>query len=81
MRSKVGQFGKAKKSASFLKKRSKKLSVLRALAPAGPAPTVNESFLLLFFKKEALPSLPKPQNSLATPQTSYENIAKNTPNR
>jgi hypothetical protein len=24
------------------------------LAPVGPAPSVNESFLLLFFKKEAL---------------------------
>jgi hypothetical protein len=46
----------SKESASFLKKRSKKLSVLRALATPAPKPAVNESFLLLFFKKEALPS-------------------------
>jgi hypothetical protein len=38
-------------SASFLKKRSKKLLLLRALAPAAPTPTVNESFLVTFFQK------------------------------
>jgi hypothetical protein len=37
-----------------LKKRSKKLLVLRALATPAPKPTVSRSFLLLFFKKEAL---------------------------
>jgi len=49
----------AEGSASFLKKRSKKLSVLGALARLSPKPPVKESFLLpragrLFFKKEAL---------------------------
>jgi hypothetical protein len=43
-----------KTSASFFKKRSKKLSVLRALAPARPRPALSKSFLLLFFKKEVL---------------------------
>jgi hypothetical protein len=44
-------------SASFFeKKEAKKLSVLRAMAPTATNPTVNESFLLLFFKKEALSS-------------------------
>jgi len=50
-----------KASASFLKKRrpargSKKLPVLRALALPVSNPAVSESFLLLFFKKEALSS-------------------------
>jgi len=48
-----------KLSASFLKKRhpagEAKLLVLRALGPPQPKPTVSRSFLLLFFKKEALP--------------------------
>jgi hypothetical protein len=38
-------------SASFLKKRSKKLLLLRAPAPSGPAPTVSKSFLVTFFQK------------------------------
>jgi hypothetical protein len=47
-------------SASFLKKRSKKLSLLRALAKAGPQPAVSRSFFAspggapFFSKKEAL---------------------------
>jgi hypothetical protein len=40
--------------ASFLKKRSKKLLVLGAVATPSPRPPVSKSFLLLFFKKEAL---------------------------
>jgi hypothetical protein len=40
--------------SSFLKKRTKKLSVLLALAITVQRPAVNKSFLLLFFKKEAL---------------------------
>jgi hypothetical protein len=48
----------AEGSASFLKKRSKKLSVLGALARLSPKPPVKESFLLLFFKKEALAFFP-----------------------
>jgi hypothetical protein len=39
-----------------LKKRSKKLSVLGGVGEYVPKPAVNESFLLLFFKKEALAS-------------------------
>jgi hypothetical protein len=35
---------------------SKKLLVLGAVALLASTPAVNESFLLLFFKKEALPS-------------------------
>jgi hypothetical protein len=38
-------------SASFLKKRSKKLLVLRAVAPSAPTPAVNKSFLVTFFQK------------------------------
>jgi hypothetical protein len=51
-----------KPSASFFEKKepgrraAKKLSVLRALAPTATNRTVNESFLLLFFKKKALSS-------------------------
>jgi hypothetical protein len=36
------------------KKEAKKLLVLRAVAPASPKPAVSKSFLLLFFKIEAL---------------------------
>jgi hypothetical protein len=48
-----------KASASFLKKRSKKLSVLGGVGTRLPEPAVSKSFLLpragrLFFKKEAL---------------------------
>jgi hypothetical protein len=44
-------------SASFFeKKEAKKLLLLGALAGRLPQPSVNKSFLLLFFKKEALPS-------------------------
>jgi hypothetical protein len=39
-------------SASFLKKRSKKLSVLRALATAASTPARAKVFLLLFFQKK-----------------------------
>jgi hypothetical protein len=42
----------------FLQKKNQKNSCLRwDLAPASPTPSVNKSFLLLFFKKEALPLL------------------------
>jgi hypothetical protein len=41
-----------KASASFFeKKEAKKLSLLRAVAPAGPAPAINKSFLVTFFQK------------------------------
>jgi hypothetical protein len=38
------------------KKKQKNSCLLRVAAPAGQTPTVNKSFLLLFFKKEALSS-------------------------
>jgi hypothetical protein len=48
---------KFKKSSYFFEKKvTKKLLVLWALAP--PTPTGIRSFLLLFFKKEALAYLP-----------------------
>jgi hypothetical protein len=43
-------------SGSFLKKRTKKRLVLRAVAPPANNPTAIKSFLVLFFKKEPLPS-------------------------
>jgi hypothetical protein len=44
-----------KESASFLKKRSKKLLVLGGVGTRAPEPAVNESFFASFFsKKEAL---------------------------
>jgi hypothetical protein len=46
---------KAKQALLFLQKKKQKNSYdLRAMAPPSPTPTVNKSFLLLFFKKEAL---------------------------
>jgi hypothetical protein len=45
---------KKKASTSFLKKRSKKLSVLRALATQVPPPTGPDVFLVLFFLKKEL---------------------------
>jgi hypothetical protein len=52
-----------RENASFLKKRSKKLLLLRALARQVSQPTGNESFFVSFFsKKEALTfSNPEPQ--------------------
>jgi hypothetical protein len=44
----------SKESASFLKKRSKKLLVLRALATAEPKPQSKSFFASFFSKKEAL---------------------------
>jgi hypothetical protein len=45
-----------KKALLFLQKKKQKNSYLRrALAPDGHEPKVSKSFLLLFFKKEALP--------------------------
>jgi hypothetical protein len=38
----------------FFEKRTKKLLVLRVVAPALPMPPVSRRFLLLFFKKEGL---------------------------
>jgi hypothetical protein len=38
----------------FFEKKKQKVSVLWALATLMPKPPVSESFLLLFFKKEAL---------------------------
>jgi hypothetical protein len=43
-------------SASFLKKRSKKLFPVWCVPPACDWAPTDRSFLLLFFKKEALPS-------------------------
>jgi len=49
---------KNKASASFFeKKEAKKLLLLREFARDVPRPAVSKSFLLLFFKKEALPFL------------------------
>jgi hypothetical protein len=62
MCSTYADFKQALERASFLKKRSKKLSVLGDLARPLPQPALSESFLLLFFKKEAL-SCPKPPRS------------------
>jgi len=45
---------RTEESGSFLKKRTKKLSLLEDLATPPPQPAVNKSFLLLFFKKAAL---------------------------
>jgi hypothetical protein len=55
--------GKGEASRPFLQKRTKKLLALArptALAPRRPQPQPLQmkSFLLLFFKKEALPSSP-----------------------
>jgi hypothetical protein len=44
-------------SSSFLKKRTKKLFDFGLVLIASVAPS-RKSFLLLFFKKEGLPSLP-----------------------
>jgi hypothetical protein len=73
-------------SGSFLKKRTKKLLLLRALVPALPRPPANRSFLLLFFKKEALASLlsplgpnaplPHPQHGARNPGRATKNPAK-----
>jgi hypothetical protein len=42
-------FTQVKKGLLFLeKKEAKKLLLLRALAPAGPAPAVSKSFLVTF---------------------------------
>jgi hypothetical protein len=44
-----------KKALLFLQKKKQKNSYLRRVAaPAGQTPTVNRSFLVLFFKKELL---------------------------
>jgi len=43
-----------KESASFLKKRSKKLLFTVGVGECGAGARRTESFLLLFFKKEAL---------------------------
>jgi hypothetical protein len=58
----LSQGPKEKKSASFLKKRSKKLLLLGGLCRRAPQPAVSKSFLpragsLLFLKKEALTTL------------------------
>jgi hypothetical protein len=45
-----------KQAVTFLKKSNQKtFAELRALAMTSPTPAVSKSFLLLFFKKEALP--------------------------
>jgi hypothetical protein len=43
---------------SFLKKRTKRLLLWGRVHPRQRPPFENKSFLLLFFKKEVLPSLP-----------------------
>jgi hypothetical protein len=52
--------GPAKARPSFLKKRSKKLLILRSRRRSGTNAKMknsrNKSFLVLFFKKELLPS-------------------------
>jgi hypothetical protein len=45
-----------KARTSFLKKRSKKLLLTWTVLVATPVAQINKSFLLLFFKKEVLPS-------------------------
>jgi hypothetical protein len=52
-----GVFGK--ESGSFLKKRTKKLLLLRAVATPTPQPAGAKVFLLLFFQKKK-PLLPLP---------------------
>jgi len=48
---------RAKQALLFLQKKKQKNSyLLGAVAPAGQAPALSKSFLLLFFKKEALAS-------------------------
>ncbi len=46
------QTSKAKQALLFVNKKKQKNFVLRAVATAWPTPTVNRSFLVLFFKKE-----------------------------
>jgi hypothetical protein len=59
-----GRGSRKKVSASFFEKKepgrraAKKLLFLRAVDRQVPTPPVSESFLLLFFKKEALSSFP-----------------------
>jgi hypothetical protein len=48
----------AKASGSFLKKRTKKLLIPLGLVCSEALAQSKKSFLLLFFKKEALPFLP-----------------------
>jgi hypothetical protein len=49
----------SKQALLFLKKKQQKnFHLRRDLARLLPKPALNESFLLLFFKKEALSSLP-----------------------
>jgi hypothetical protein len=50
----AGSVNAGEESASFLKKRSKKLWGLRVLTTVVPAPPVSRIFLLFFFKKEVL---------------------------
>jgi hypothetical protein len=44
------------RTSFFEKKEAKKLLLLGALARPSPQPAISKSFLLLFFKKEALSS-------------------------
>jgi hypothetical protein len=53
-----------KASASFLKKRNKKLLIVLASVCPARLSQMCKSFLLLFFKKEALSSSPLARNSL-----------------
>jgi len=55
-----GLFGQAKgsKASFFEKKEAKKLCSSGPVPTQPPETQINESFLLLFSKKEALPSLP-----------------------
>jgi hypothetical protein len=54
----IGFLQKRQERPSFLKKRSKKLLLLEVHA-GGRSATAIKSFLLLFFKKEGLPYLPR----------------------
>jgi hypothetical protein len=58
----LDQAKNARKAVTFLKKwrpargNQKTFDSLRALTPTSPKPPISKSFLLLFFKKEVLPS-------------------------
>jgi hypothetical protein len=52
------QLKESKQALLFYKKEAKNFHLLRALATPVPRPPVSKSFLVLFFKKEPLPSLP-----------------------
>jgi hypothetical protein len=55
------KFRTGEESTSFFeKKEAKKLLLVWSMPVKPPMPQIAKSFLLLFYKKEALPSLPCP---------------------